>query len=1347
MKKTTRRSLPVPLRLEELEKRLAPTGSLGIQESFDTTAPGSLPAGWSQWSSTGTNAFAVSSAQSLTPPNSLAVSATVSHLDARSWINTAQPANEDVSAAVYLNSLIPVEILDRGNNLNTTTPSYYAVSIARGLDLKLLKVTNGNVTTLGEVKSGNWFADLWVNVTLSTFGNNVSAKVQNNKGQYLNSSGQWQSDQTWALNATDTTISSGGDVGLGRPPSYTGTVYIDNFSYSPAGNEESFDTTAPGSLPAGWSQWSSTGTNAFAVSSAQSLTPPNSLAISSAISQMNALAWINAIQPANEEVSADVFLNSLIPVEILDRGSNLNSPSASYYALSLTQGLDLNLLEVTNGDVTTLGEVKSTNWIANQWVNAMLYTDGNSVRAQVQNSKTGQYLNSLGQWQSDQTWALNLTDTSISGDGEVGVGRLPSYVGTTYVDDFFYAPVLLESQPPTVTINTPSAGATVSGVVPVQVTATDDTSVTRVELYVDNVLRAVQNAASYVWSFDTTEVANGTHTLTVKAYDSAQNIGQASVTFTTQNDFSPLPKPSIPQHSSQIRLMELAYNGGSSQLPRSDIPLLQNLVDLVVPDPVYAAQIHAIAPQTPLLVYSNVSSVYQSLLLSWLNYADANDYSREEAFYHVSQATTYTDGGGSTQPVNWFWGVYLGGSTLNDFTSQAHAGGGIAFGSLGQSVYIGYPDQFWEINLALASGASGGWTGLLEYPTAVDASGNPTSWAPLTTLGNTTVGFTQSGQITFDPPSDWKTASVNGSSRMYFVRIRTTTAGTAPVANTILGDDYTKSNGTKSGVIPAFDWSLDTNHTGYLDPAQYAVAAAAGYTARFAYQSRLFSYGPMRFATNPSDTAFRAWAVNYEIQTLNNNPWASGVFMDNSTGVAPAPASNVVEPVSAYSTDYATLLYEVGRVIAPKWIMANTSGGGSNANPTVQMVQGYFEEFAIRALAQNYVQFENLAATVATRSTLASPAPLAVLDSFPQGGAPTDPRTELATLAYYYLLADPSTTFLDYDGGYDPSGPWNKHWFPAMNANIGQPTGNWSLFATGTDPSNSALNYHIYQRSYTNGLVLYKPLSYGNGVTGTTADDTATTEALDGLYYPVQADGTLGAPITSITLRNGEGTILINASLVPTSFAVQSVASSTTAGTALQVTVTALDSVGQVVPSFTGTVHFTSTDGAAALPSDYTFTAADKGVHTFTIILKTAGTQRLTVTDPYSGITGTLPGIMVIPAAASQFSVVAPTSVTALTPFSLLVTALDPYGNQVTSYTGTIHFSSSDALAWLPADYTFTATDAGQHRFSGVVLWQTGKQTISIMDTLTGNGGSTVIQVQEWSGLPNTETRRERRLI
>ena len=51
----------------------------------------------------------------------------------------------------------------------------------------------------------------------------------------------------------------------------------------------------------------------------------------------------------------------------------------------------------------------------------------------------------------------------------------------------------------------------------------------------------------------------------------------------------------------------------------------------------------------------------------------------------------------------------------------------------------------------------------------------------------------------------------------------------------------------------------------------------------------------------------------------------------------------------------------------------------------------------------------------------------------------------------------------------------------------------------------------------------------GWGRTGTLNDNTATTHQLGGTYRALNADGTLGAPITSVSLRNGEGAILIRA--------------------------------------------------------------------------------------------------------------------------------------------------------------------------------------------------------------------------
>ena len=174
------------------------------------------------------------------------------------------------------------------------------------------------------------------------------------------------------------------------------------------------------------------------------------------------------------------------------------------------------------------------------------------------------------------------------------------------------------------------------------------------------------------------------------------------------------------------------------------------------------------------------------------------------------------------------------------------------------------------------------------------------------------------------------------------------------------------------------------------------------------------------------------------------------------------------------------------------------------------------------------------------------------------------------------------------------------------------------------------------------------------------------------------------------------------------------------AGAAFGVTVTALDSANNVVPTYTGAVHFTSSDPQAMLPADYTFTAADQGVHTFMSTLKTVGSKTITATDQNSSsITGTAT-VVVTPAAVSALGVAGyPSPVNAGTLHTFSVTAQDAYGNTVTSYSGTITFTSSDPQATLEADYTFQPGDNGTHVF-GAILKTAGPQSLTATDTGTG---------------------------
>src|SRR5262249_9703512 len=142
-------------------------------------------------------------------------------------------------------------------------------------------------------------------------------------------------------------------------------------------------------------------------------------------------------------------------------------------------------------------------------------------------------------------------------------------------------------------------------------------------------------------------------------------------------------------------------------------------------------------------------------------------------------------------------------------------------------------------------------------------------------------------------------------------------------------------------------------------------------------------------------------------------------------------------------------------------------------------------------------------------------------------------------------------------------------------------------------------------------------------------------------------------------------------------------------------------------------------------------TSADQGVHTFTLTLKRAGRQTVTIVDK---VTASLSGTAVVTVAAAAASSLSasgyPSPTTAGNVGNLTVTALDAYGHTAAGYSGTVHVTSSDSQAVLPANYTFTAADAGKHVFS-ITLKTTGTQSLTATDTassaLTGSQTGIVI--------------------
>jgi hypothetical protein len=117
-----------------------------------------------------------------------------------------------------------------------------------------------------------------------------------------------------------------------------------------------------------------------------------------------------------------------------------------------------------------------------------------------------------------------------------------------------------------------------------------------------------------------------------------------------------------------------------------------------------------------------------------------------------------------------------------------------------------------------------------------------------------------------------------------------------------------------------------------------------------------------------------------------------------------------------------------------------------------------------------------------------------------------------------------------------------------------------------------------------------------------------------------------------ITASDGPSSATAQVTVTPAAVSKLVISGPSTAvvGTSESFTVTAEDPYGNVATGYTGTVAFTSSDAAATLPGNTSFTPADAGKQTFAITFETPGTQSLTVTDIANAqLTGTQSGISV----------------------------------------------------------------------------------------------------------------------
>ena len=137
---------------------------------------------------------------------------------------------------------------------------------------------------------------------------------------------------------------------------------------------------------------------------------------------------------------------------------------------------------------------------------------------------------------TDILWKYDL-NTTVFSDGQHTLMILaldeasnPTTASTT---------LFIDNTPPTLAIQTPQSGITVGMTLTVDVQASDASGISRIEIYLQDVLVYTDHDVPYEWLWDTTQYPNGEYIITVRAYDTLGKTQTSETTVTVRNVESP----------------------------------------------------------------------------------------------------------------------------------------------------------------------------------------------------------------------------------------------------------------------------------------------------------------------------------------------------------------------------------------------------------------------------------------------------------------------------------------------------------------------------------------------------------------------------------------------------------------------------------------------------------------------------------------------------------------------------------------------------------------------------------------------------------------------------------------
>jgi Bacterial Ig-like domain (group 2) len=355
---------------------------------------------------------------------------------------------------------------------------------------------------------------------------------------------------------------------------------------------------------------------------------------------------------------------------------------------------------------------------------------------------------------------------------------------------------------------------------------------------------------------------------------------------------------------------------------------------------------------------------------------------------------------------------------------------------------------------------------------------------------------------------------------------------------------------TPSTSLPATQWYDDAVQW-YAAHTQYNIETAflhrLGQPADLAHRLSPYGWSTYTWVINPGDPGLIAYQTD-RIRRLAASE--DGLFIDvqasgdlanflkDSTGRSSeyTNSGNSWPPTGQYFADYAALLRTLKSAVGSKTLQPNTgmytfdldfadltAAGATHMekanNPLfsgLPSTWSWIDKLLGASVVVNFVDaldYSDMRA-VATRF----------------GGTADSAyhRIKMVELASYYMVVPHSPDKLQLQLVNEWSRPFSTVWITAQEANIGHPTATRERLSQGvvsTDLSGQQVT--VYQRDFDRALVIVRPQTGW----GTQRYDDASAVSIPlptgETWIPLHADGTLGAPVNTIKLRNAEAAILI----------------------------------------------------------------------------------------------------------------------------------------------------------------------------------------------------------------------------